>query len=100
MPDRHKNKKLKKSRIRKSRIKKLMSQRAKFTKSHFTKSHYFAKSHYNNGGKVIHTGTTKHDANMDPIQKDVEKEIAKLRVSFIVADAVFIGIISYIIFRN
>lgn len=79
---------------KKKKIKKLMSQRANFTKSHFT------KSHYGSGGKVIHTNPAKKAVTEDPLQRDVEREITKLRISFIAADAVFIGIIFYIIFRN
>lgn len=87
-------KKIEPSKRKKSKIKRLMSQRAKFTKSHFT------KFHYGNGGKVIHTNPGKKAVPKDPLQHDVEKEILKLRISFIAADAVFIGIIFYIIFRN
>lgn len=86
--------KIEPSKRKKSKIRQLMSQRARFTKSHFT------KSHYGHGGKVIHTNPGKKAVSEDPLQHDVKKEILKLRISFIAADAVFIGIIFYIIFRN
>ena len=77
-----------------------MSQRAKFTRSHFTKSH-FNKLHHGHGGKVIKISSAKKSSpSPDPLKSDVEREITKLRISFILADTVFIAVVFYIIFRN